>query len=60
MRISTLVGLNLPQEPTSVNDIHICYLQHAIYKTFKSFSIASIIDLHFPHHNRQQQCTILL
>ena len=31
MDISTLAGLNLPQWPTSVNDIHICYLQYAIY-----------------------------
>ena len=60
MNISTLAGLNLPQEPTSVIDIHICYLQYTIYNTFKSFFIASIIDLHFPHHNRQQHCTILL
>ena len=28
MNISTLAGLNLPQWPTSVEDIHICYLQY--------------------------------
>ena len=50
MNISTHAGLNLPQWPTSVEDIHICYLQYtiyntsiykSIYKTFKSFLIAS-------------------
>ena len=35
MNILTLAGLNLPQEPTSVKDIHICYLQYAIYNTFQ-------------------------
>ena len=56
----TLVGLNLPQWPTSVKDIHTFYLQYTIYNTFKCFLIASINDLHFPDHNRQQHCTILL
>ena len=30
MNISTLAGLNLPQEPTSAEDIHICYLQYIL------------------------------
>ena len=28
MDILTPAGLNLPQEPTSVKDIHICYIQY--------------------------------
>ena len=31
MNISTLAGLNLPQWPTSVKDIHICYLQYSLF-----------------------------
>ena len=49
MNIFTHVGLNFSQVPTSAEDIHICYLQYTIYK---SFMIAS--DLHFIHHNRRQ------
>ena len=48
MNNSTLVGLNLPQWPTSVKDIHTCYLQYTIYNTFKSFLIASYFDFDIP------------
>ena len=34
MNISTRVGLNFPQEPTSVEDIHICYLQYTNYNIY--------------------------
>ena len=48
MNNSTLVGLNLPQWPTSVKDIHTCYLQYTIYKSFM------IVNSHLIHHNRRQ------
>ena len=45
MHIPTHVGLNFSQVPTSVEDIHICYLQYTIYK---SFLIASYFDRDIP------------
>ena len=48
MNNSTLAGLNLPQWPTSVKDIHTCYLQYAIHNTFKSYLIASYSTFEIP------------
>ena len=50
MNVSTLAGLNLPQWPTSAEDIHICYLQYAIYNIFKSFLISSYSTCDIPSH----------
>ena len=44
MNISTLVGLNFPQEPTSAEDIHICYLQYIHISIIVTIDILSNVD----------------
>ena len=47
MNNSTLAGLNLPQWPTSVEDIHICYLQYTIHNTSTYYSNNVLESLSF-------------